>query len=273
MNWTPQFRGFIVVSVSFQGHGSTWSSTHHPGNGLCCTCRQRSWMLIWSVSETWTNLPTEKPHNSNIIWIWLVWKWYIYIYIWKPNSWYAIVWKPFQTKLVFEILNIENPPYRWFTQGCFNLSSRLCPDPGLFRLKNTVGWLKSQGQPPGMVWNPINIWDKLPTSTGAGFQPSTVRHLRLQYVPPINLLFGTLGRWGSALRICSQMSAWKAFPCLGLWWMFFVKRPSSYMPRNTWIYIYIIKYIIIYIYMIHAIFGIAVSKGFNLIGDSFVSSI
>ena len=30
-------------------------------------------------------------------------------------------------------------------------------------------WLKSHSQPPGMVLKPCKYWDKLPTSTGAGF--------------------------------------------------------------------------------------------------------
>ena len=33
---------------------------------------------------------------------------------------------------------------------------------------------ESQGQPPDMYENPENNGDKLPTSTGAGFLPSTV---------------------------------------------------------------------------------------------------
>ena len=33
---------------------------------------------------------------------------------------------------------------------------------------------KSQGQPPGMFFNPINSGDKPTISTGAGFQSSTV---------------------------------------------------------------------------------------------------
>ena len=35
-------------------------------------------------------------------------------------------------------------------------------------------WFRNPKQPPGMVLRPRNEWDKLPTSTGAGFLPSTV---------------------------------------------------------------------------------------------------
>ncbi len=42
---------------------------------------------------------------------------------------------------------------------------------------NTVdGW--NPKQPPGMVLKPCKYWEKLPTSTGAGFQPSTVWTVR-----------------------------------------------------------------------------------------------
>ena len=35
-------------------------------------------------------------------------------------------------------------------------------------------WFRNPKQPPGMVLKPCKSWDKLPTSTGAGFLPSTV---------------------------------------------------------------------------------------------------
>ena len=50
-----------------------------------------------------------------------------------------------------------------------------CSKPSGFLWKDVVKTQRWQSkQPRGMVWKPCNYWDKLPTSTGAAFLPSTV---------------------------------------------------------------------------------------------------
>ena len=67
------------------------------------------------------------------------------------------------------------------TKGFFTLL-------GCFFWSVTVdGW--NPKQPPGMVLKPCKSWDKLPTSTGPGFQPSTEGSWNFgSWVPPINQL-------------------------------------------------------------------------------------
>ena len=128
-------------------------------NGRCAIGDERFRAVSWQgCGCTVPRSPTDRPRNGKSPKN-------------KPEKWRGYLWLNKIPKNPRKI--IPKNFHRW-PRLCFLEEKYIHPPPRkltLFCMKYGW-WLKSQGQPPGIQRNPIN--NGIPTSTGAGFQPSTV---------------------------------------------------------------------------------------------------